>query len=72
MARDEEKMVSSTDTDPVTPQGAGESVTPQGNEAALGRTEEQRRQDREDTGIAPGKPIDPATMPNLRPGDQAG
>lgn len=68
----EDTRVPATDTTAQSPLGVGESITPQGNEAALNMTEEQRRKDREDTGIAPGKPIDPSTMPNLRPGDQGG
>lgn len=67
----EDPRIPATDTTAQSPLGVGESITPQGNEAALDETEEERRKDREDTGIAPGKPIDPA-MPNLRPGDQAG
>ncbi len=63
--------VPSTDTSGRTPLGVGETHTPQGNEAALGQSEEQRRKDREEAGVDAGKPMDPS-MPNLRPGDQAG
>lgn len=70
MAADE-KDVRSTDMSPDSPLGVGESITPQGNEAALDETEEERRKDREEAGVDPGEPIDPS-MPNLRPGDQAG
>lgn len=67
----EKQGVPSTDTTGASPLGVGESLTPQGNEAALGSSEEQRRKDREEAGVDPGKPVDPS-MPNLRPGDQAG
>lgn len=63
--------VPATDTTARSPHGVGESITPQGNEAALGRTEEQRRKDREEAGVNSGQPI-LSSMPNLRPGDQAG
>ncbi len=71
MADDDAKEVRSTDMNPESPLGVGESVTPQGNEGALAESEEGRREDREDTGVDPGQPVDPS-MPNLRPGDQAG
>lgn len=66
-----EKKVSSTDTNPASALGVGESVTPQGNQAALGETEEERREGREAAGVDSGQPVD-ESMPNLRPGDQAG
>ena len=69
--RDDQKKVSSTDTNPESPMGVGESITPQGNEAALDKSEEERRKDREEAGVNSGQPIDPS-MPNLRPGDQGG
>lgn len=53
------------------PEFVGVSITPQGNEAALGRSEERRRRDREVVGVRPGQPSRPE-MPNLRPGDQGG
>lgn len=53
------------------PDLVGDSVTKQGNEAALGASPQRRRADRENAGVNPGQPFDPA-MPNLRPGDQAG
>lgn len=48
------------------PELAGQSVTPQGNTAALGMSEEDRRRGREHPGVNSGQPID-ARMPNLRP-----
>ncbi|MPZ65376.1 MAG: hypothetical protein GEU83_07600 [Pseudonocardiaceae bacterium] len=67
----EKEGVPSTDTSGTSPLGVGESHTPQGNERALGDSEEERRKDREEAGVDPGTPSDPS-MPNLRPGDQAG
>ncbi|MQA13524.1 MAG: hypothetical protein GEV09_04940 [Pseudonocardiaceae bacterium] len=67
----EKAGVPSTDTSGTSPLGVGESHTPQGNERALDESEEQRRQDREEPGVDPGTPTD-SSMPNLRPGDQAG
>lgn len=68
----ERRGMPSTDTSGTTPLGVGETHTPQGNEAALKSSEEERRKDREDAGVDPGQPVDPSSMPNLRPGDQAG
>ncbi|MGH3344285.1 MAG: hypothetical protein ACRDPK_15730 [Carbonactinosporaceae bacterium] len=63
--------VPATDTTAASPLGVGVSTSAQGNERALGRSEEKRRKDREEAGVSPGQPIDPR-MPNLRPGDQGG
>lgn len=50
------------------PSVVGQSITPQGNERALGASAEQRRRDRETTSNL----LTPEQMPNLQPGDQAG
>lgn len=53
---EEEAGVASTDTEPHAPHGSGVSKSKQGNERALGKSEEERRKDREEAGISPPKP----------------
>lgn len=50
------------------PDVVGRSITPQGNQRALGSTDEERREDRRS---ATSRPVGQA-MPDLQPGDQAG
>lgn len=72
--QDEREGVSPTDTNPSSPYGVGESGSAQGNEQALGKSDEERRKDRLETsysGVGRSEPIDPES-PNLQPGDQGG
>lgn len=54
-----------------TDQGPPQHVpgTTKGEEFALDKDEEERRQDREDAGVAPSKPISD-DMPDMGPADQ--
>jgi hypothetical protein len=71
ISRKERRGVPATDMSARSPLGVGVSITPQGNTRALGRSERQRRYDREDAGISPPHPIHPDS-PRLIPGDQGG
>ncbi len=74
VSQEEREGVPATDTSAASPMGVGESINAQGNEQALGKSEEARRKDREETthsGVGRSKPIDPES-PNLQPGDQGG
>lgn len=53
----EREGVSSTDMAPQAPLGVGVSMGTQGNQLALHKTDEERRQDREEAGIAPPRRI---------------
>ncbi|MGH3942759.1 MAG: hypothetical protein ACRDTG_29885 [Pseudonocardiaceae bacterium] len=73
-SQEEREGVPPTDTTGASPLGVGESSGAQGNEEALGESEEARTQGRletEYTGVGSSKPIDPSS-PNLQPGDQGG
>jgi len=71
ISRQERHGVPATDTTARSALGVGVSITPQGNERALGRSEAKRRHDRDLAGIAPPNPIHPDS-PRLIPGDQGG
>lgn len=49
----ERSGVPATDTTAASPLGVGESISAQGNERALGASEEERKRDREEAGIKP-------------------
>lgn len=53
ISEEERHGVSSTDTAPHAPLGVGVSMGTQGNQLALGKSDEERRKDREEAGIAP-------------------
>lgn len=67
----ESQGVPSTDTTAASPLGVGVSKGRQGNERALNWSEEKREKERMNAGVAPTRPIDPAS-PNLPVGDQGG
>jgi hypothetical protein len=74
VSQEEREGVPATDTSAASPMGVGESINAQGNEKALGTSEETRRRDREETthgGVGRSAPIDPES-PDLQPGDQGG
>jgi hypothetical protein len=72
-SEEEREGMSATDTSPADPHGVGESNA-QGNEMGLGKSNEGRRKERQEsthTGVGRSAPIDPES-PNLQPGDQGG
>jgi hypothetical protein len=74
LSQEEREGVPATDTSAASPMGVGESVNSQGNEQALGDSEDSRRKERSETthgGVGRSEPIDPDS-PNLQPGDQGG
>ncbi|MGH3916703.1 MAG: hypothetical protein ACRDTC_25305 [Pseudonocardiaceae bacterium] len=74
VSQEEREGVSATDTSAASPLGVGESTRGQGNEEALGESEESRRAGRletSNTGVGRSEPID-SESPNLQPGDQGG
>lgn len=74
ISEEERQGVPPDDTTAASPHGVGVSTGSQGNEAALGSTNEARRKERQEathTGVGRSEPIDPES-PNLQPGDQGG
>lgn len=74
VSQEEREGVSATDASAASPLGVGVSTTSQGNEEALGESEEARTKGRletANTGVGRSKPIDP-NSPDLQPGDQGG
>lgn len=74
VSEEERQGVPPDDTSAASPRGVGVSTGSQGNEAALGKSKEGHREDRQETthsGVGRSEPIDPES-PNLQPGDQGG
>lgn len=74
ISEEERQGVPPDDTSAASPHGVGVSTGSQGNEQALGESNEARRKDRMEStysGVGRSEPVDPES-PNLQPGDQGG